>query len=369
LGEEPDGRPVAELWFGAHPDDPAAVPSHCTTLDALIAADPDATLGSSVVAEFGPRLPFLLKVLAAQSPLSLQVHPTRVQAEAGYAREDERGVPRGTAQRNYRDRNHKPELLLALTPFDALCGFRPVPATLRLIDAMGVTRLAPVRELLAGPDGLRAAFTALLRNDEPETLVKEVSQAAERLVDHPEWDLAARVVRRSATAFPGDPGVLLTLLLNAVRLAPGEATYLSAGSVHSYLGGTGIEIMANSDNVLRCGLTAKHVDVDEVLAVTDFTELAQPRWQPSRAGPGRWRFQPPVSDFALTRVELAGRCELGADPGPRVVLCTEGTLAVHAADLALHVSPGRAVFVAAGEAASVTGSGLAAIAAVGRPSG
>lgn len=370
LGEPPDGRPVAELWFGDHPDDPAKVPSFDTTLDVLIAAEPDAALGPAVVAEFGPRLPFLLKVLAANTPVSLQVHPDRVQAEAGYAREAERGVLRDAPQRNYRDRNHKPELLCALTPVDALCGFRPVPDTLRLIDALGVPGLAPVRDLLAGPDGLRAALAALLTMAQPAALARAVAAAAAGLVEHPEWAPATRAVALAAAGFPGDVGVVVSLLLNAVRLAPGEAVYVGAGTVHSYLSGTAVEIMANSDNVLRCGLTGKHVDVDEVLAITDFTELAEPRWAGTADRPGERQFRPPVADFALTRIELAGRHELGADAGPRIVLCTEGNLAAQpAAGPVLAVPPGRAAFLAAGRSASLTGTGVAMIGAAGRACG
>ena len=167
LGTAPTGEPAAELWLGAHPDDPSLVPAHDDTLDRLIAADPFAMLGAANVERFGPQLPFLLKVLAADTALSIQVHPDLAQAKAGFAAEDARGVARDSPQRNYKDANHKPELLCALTPFDALCGFRPVAQTVRLFDALGVEALAPYREMLAGPDGLRAAFTTLLDLDDP----------------------------------------------------------------------------------------------------------------------------------------------------------------------------------------------------------
>jgi mannose-6-phosphate isomerase len=348
LGREPDGHPLAELWFGAHPDDPARVPDLDTTLDRLIAGDPVAALGADVVARFGPQLPFLLKLLAADKPLSIQVHPTRAQAEAGFADEDARGIARDAPDRNYRDRNHKPELLCALTEFEALCGFRPVVDTLRLLDAFDLPELEPVRELLAGPDPLRAAFSYLLRLPEPGPLVTAVVARAGAIADA-EWSGAAGAVRRAADAFPGDIGVVLSLLLNHVRLRRGEAIYLGAGNVHAYLHGLGVEIMANSDNVLRCGLTSKHVDVDELLAITDFTELADPRWPAEQVGPAWWQFGVPVDDFALERIDLDGH-DGSVDSNseqPRIALCVSGEVGIHSfSGDAVGLRPGQAAFVA-----------------------
>jgi mannose-6-phosphate isomerase len=350
LGIEPDGRPAAELWFGAHPDDPCALPEHGGTLNAFIESDAVAALGPAVLARFGPRLPFLLKVLAAGKALSIQVHPDLDQARAGYAREDAAGIARAAANRNYRDANHKPELLCALTRFDALCGFRPVADTLTLLDRLAVPELAFVAERLRGPDPLRSAFTAVLTHPDPAPVVDAVARRAVGAEDGP-----LHPVRIAAEDFPGDVGAVLALLLNDVRLEPGEAIYLGAGNVHAYLRGTGVEIMANSDNVLRCGLTPKHVDVDELLRVTDFSELAAPRLEPVGG-----RFDVPVPDFALTRLELEEPTGLH-DPGPSIVLCTEGKVAVGGVQLA----PGRAAFVPAGEPTSVSGAGVAFVATVG----
>ena len=351
LGVEPDGRPAAELWFGAHPDDPSNVPVHGAALDALIAADPTAALGPEVVEEFGPRLPFLLKILAADKALSIQVHPNRQQAEDGFAAEDAGGIERSAPERNYRDTNHKPELLCALTPFDALCGFRPVPATLELLEELDLPALGFVAELLRGHDPLRAAFTALLRHPDPAPLVEAVARRVAGAEDG-----ALHAVRLAAEDFPGDAGVLVALLLNPVRLAPGEAIYLGAGNVHAYLRGTGVEIMANSDNVLRCGLTTKHVDVDELLKITDFTELVDPRWPPV-AG----IFDVPVPDFRLTRLEIDEPTGLH-DPGPTIVLCTSGDVTV----AGLGLEPGHAAFVPAAIPTTVAGAGVAFVAGVGR---
>jgi mannose-6-phosphate isomerase len=355
LGRPEHGEPIAELWFGAHPDDPAVVPAHGTTLDALIEQNPTGLLGRAVAQRFG-RLPFLLKVIAADKALSIQVHPTIAQAQAGFAREDAAGIARDAPNRNYRDANHKPELLCALTPFDALCGFRPADDTVALLDALDLPSLTRVRELLAGPDGLRAAFTYLLTLDDPTPLVDDVlRRAAEIPADDAQLGESLRAAYLAGTDFPGDVGVVLSLLLNPVRLEPGEAIYLGAGKVHAYLRGTGVEIMANSDNVLRCGLTPKHIDVPELLNVTDFSELAEPRWPAVDGG-----FEVPVPDFRLTRLEVDGSTGT-ADPGPRIVLSTSGQLRV--GDVT--VEPGHAAFVPAGEPATISGTGQAFVAGVG----
>jgi mannose-6-phosphate isomerase len=345
-----DGEPLAELWFGAHPQGPSPVPAHDASLDELIGADPEGMLGRACVDRFGPRLPYLLKVLAAEQALSIQVHPTPEQAGAGYARENAAGIAVDAPNRNYRDENHKPELLCALTAFDALCGFRPVAETLALLDELAVPELGFVREQLQGADPLRSAFTALLTHDDPVPIVDALTRRAADADDGP-----LRAVRLAAANAPGDVGVALTLLLNDVRLEPGGAIYLGAGNVHAYLRGMGVEIMANSDKVLRCGLTGKHVDVPEVLAITDFVPLEEPRW-PSLGG----RFEVPVPDFALTRLEVDEPTGLH-DDGPCIVLCASGDARVGE----VAVSAGRAAFVPAGVQTTISGAGLIFVASVG----
>lgn len=356
LGLALDGRPAAELWLGAHPDDPSTVPELGMTLDKLIAANPVGALGVEVVDRFGPRLPFLLKVLAADRPLSIQVHPTLEQARDGFAREA--GLAANDPHRNYRDANHKPELLCALTPFEALCGFRPIAATQELIDALGVAQLMPIAEWLSLPDGLRRVFTALLRDADPQSLSYAVADAARHLPA--QFADAARAVELASADFPGDIGVVVSLLLNYVELQPGEAIYLGAGNVHAYLRGTGVEIMANSDNVLRCGLTPKHIDVDELLRITDFAELADPRW-PAQARGNNTRFVTPAPDFGLARLEVTG----GAQPLYRgmaqVVLCTSGSASVVSDGVTVALTPGQAAFVAAHAIAEVESASAATV--------
>jgi mannose-6-phosphate isomerase len=305
-------------------------------------------LGARVVAEFGPRLPFLLKVLAAETALSIQVHPNLAQARAGFADEDARGVPHDAPQRNYKDPNHKPELLCALTEFDTLCGFRAIEATLALLDALGGAELAPYRDMLAR-DGLRAAFSALLSSGEQAPLVSAVVAALPRLAGT-DWAPLGEALARVARDFPGDIGVVVALLLNFVRLNPGEAIFLAAGTVHAYLHGVGVEVLANSDNVLRCGLTPKHVDVPELLRITDFTPLAEPRC-PATNG----TFDVPVPDFALSLIDGTATVE---DRGPSIILPVDAPAGVQVGDTTVELTRGHAAFVAACDAAfAVRGSG------------
>jgi mannose-6-phosphate isomerase len=354
LGREPGDQPVAELWFGAHADSPSG--TSLGPLDEMIAADPVEALGAEVAARFGGRLPFLLKILAADHALSIQVHPTLEQAQAGYADEQRRGVAMDAPGRNYRDRNHKPELLCALTDFDALCGFRPAAQTLELLSALAVPELAPVQAALRGASPLRTAFAMLLDWPEPDraALISAVTAGCRRLLDSA-WSLAAQATLLAAADFPGDIGAVVALLLNAVRLRPGEAIFLAAGNIHAYLRGMGVEIMANSDNVLRCGLTPKHVDVGEVLRVADFSALAEPRAISIRSATGESLFVTPAPDFALSmldRVE-SGRAVEVIEAGPQILLCTGGSVQVGG----LSLGAGQAVFVRAGCPAVVEGIG------------
>jgi mannose-6-phosphate isomerase len=326
VGLEPDGRPAAELWFGTHPGDPSRALG--TTLD-------------HVLAEAGePHLPFLLKILAAEQALSIQVHPTRAQAEAGFDREEAAGIPIDARERNYVDRNHKPELLCALTPFEGLCGFRPVAETLALLDDIGAHELDFVADLLRGPAGLRAAFTAVLTHADPGAIIAAVRSRAT-----PDGPLRPQYL--IAEHFPDDIGLVVSLLLNHVRLEPGQAFYLAAGNVHCYLRGMGVEVMAASDNVLRCGVTSKHIDVPELIAIADFTELSDPIW-PEREG----RYVVTVPDFVLAPVQVADEVEL-PPAGPRIVLATDGRVRVDDVELA----PGRAAFVRPQRAARLAGTG------------
>ncbi|WP_445527292.1 mannose-6-phosphate isomerase, class I [Streptomyces cyslabdanicus] len=352
LGVEPSGEPQAELWMGAHPGAPSRTPRG--TLAEVIEAGPEEELGARTVAKFGPRLPFLLKILAAGAPLSLQVHPDLEQAKEGYADEERRGVPVDAPYRNYKDANHKPELVCALTEFDGLCGFRAPNRAADLLDALGVDSLKPYIDVLrAGPEeaALREVLTALLTADREEMAgtVAEAAAACARLGgDHAPYAGIAR-------HYPGDPGVLAAMLLNHFRLKPGEAVFLGAGIPHAYLDGLGVEIMANSDNVLRCGLTPKHVDVPELLRIVRF-EARDPGVLRPEAGPdGEEVYDTPVDEFRLSRyvlTENATARDLTLDT-PQILLCTAGSVRAGEQELA----PGQSVFVPAGEKTDVSGTG------------
>ncbi len=367
LGVEPSGEPQAELWLGAHLAAPAVVDGDGTLAD-VVAADPQRSLGPEVARAYGGRLPFLLKVLAAAEPLSLQAHPSVAQAAEGFAREEAAGVPADDPRRVYRDENHKPELICALTPFSALCGFRDPRLSAALLEGLDVPELAPVVEMLsAGAEGLRDAVTHLLGRADA-SVVAEVAAACARPGGDARFAAERRSAVRLAEHYPGDAGVVVALLLNLVELAPGEAIELPAGNLHSYLEGVGVEIMASSDNVLRGGLTPKHVDVDELLAVLDTTPMEVARLRPRLVTPGVEVWDSAAAEFRLTRLSPAG-VELEIEPhGPEIVLVTEGSLTVDDNEDRIDLARGQSVFVAGSTLSyRVTGDGVAYRATVGGP--
>ncbi len=356
LGEPtPSTAPQAELWIGAHPGDPSGLAGRGTLLDA-IGDDPAGTLGPDVAREFDGAFPFLLKLLAADSPLSLQAHPTMDQARAGFDAEDAAGVPLDAPFRNYKDRSHKPELVCALTPFEALCGFRPTDSTVRLLDELGVPEFGDVRSALVerpGEPGLREVVTALLEADRAAVAptVDAVAAACRRRAAgtpatefDPEFAMAARL----ADHYPGDPGVLIALLMNRIDLQPGEALFLPAGNMHAYLSGFGVEIMASSDNVLRGGLTTKHVDVAELTSVVSFAP-DEPMLIPAvPVAPGEVAFRTPAPEFALSRVQIDPVGRVLEHSGPQILLVVDGALTLtDAQGRELAIGPGRSVFLPA----------------------
>jgi len=362
----PSAHPEAELWFGAHPADPAYVTlAEGTTKSLLdvVAADPERELGAAA-GQFGDKLPFLLKILAAEEPLSLQAHPSAEQARAGFAKENRDGVPLDSPMRNYRDDNHKPELVVALDRFEALAGFREPLRTVELFRALAVPALEPYADMLASqPDsqGLRALFTTwiTLPHQVLDTLLPAVLDGCVRYLSAPDasapgarpFIAEARTALELAENYPGDAGVLAALLLNRLTLQPGQALFLDAGNLHAYLRGVGVELMANSDNVLRGGLTPKHVDVPELLRVLDFEPLDLPIVLPEPAGDGSVRYHTPAPEFALRRFDLiegAGQVPL-TDAGPGIVLCTSGTARLLDGATELLVPRGSAAWISAAD--------------------
>ncbi|MFC7221409.1 mannose-6-phosphate isomerase, class I [Streptomyces polyrhachis] len=373
LGTEPTGQPQAELWLGAHPGDPSRIDRGAgpVPLTEVIAGDPRAELGEAE--RFGERLPFLLKVLAAAAPLSLQVHPDLTQARHGHAAEEERGIPLDAPERNYKDAHHKPELISALTPFEGLCGFRPAAEAADLLEGLGLPDLLPYVDLLrAKPqdEALREVLTAVLSapREEIAATVRHAARAMTCLSEQggpyaTEYAAYAAVARD----YPGDPGVLAAMLLNPVHLEPGEAMYLGVGVPHAYLSGTGVEIMAASDNVLRCGLTPKHVDVPELLRVVRFEPTAPAVLRP---GPDS-AYDTPVDDFRLYRHDLDDGplhlCGPQDAPVPQILLCTDGSAELTAADgQHLELRRGESAYLPAAQSpVHVSGSGTLFRASVG----
>lgn len=344
LGEpSPSPGPQAELWIGAHPGAPSEVRLDAggLPLGEWIRSNASDVLGAAVVAEFGTELPFLLKVLAAERPLSLQAHPSAEQARGGFERENRAGIPETAPHRSYRDPNAKPELICALTPFAAMCGFRPLEEIVAQVDELRARGLAALLGRLRferEPDHLRTFFEALMALDarQAAVVVEEAVAAAESGYGAPEvrgW------LRKLAAAYPGDRGVVAPLFLNLLELRPGEALYLPAGQLHGYLYGTAVEIMANSDNVLRGGLTEKHVDVPELLATLRFEPRLPEVLTPRRRDAAESSYATPAREFELSVIEL--RPGQPFDSGTRdrveILFCSEGSVAIEG-----NVAPGAA---------------------------
>ncbi len=362
LGRPATGEPWAELWLGAHPDAPAEVGARAEPLDRLIAADPVAALGPAVASRYG-RLPFLLKVLAAAEPLSLQAHPSAAHAEAGFEREESMGIPRDAPQRMFRDRSPKPELICALSPFEALCGFRDPQRTAALLDTLDSPGLGPLRYRLAARSGsqMRDLLEWLLGLDRSETaeLAESATEVCGASDADDEWSGLRAAVAALGTRHRGDAAVVAALLLNHVVLAPGEALFLDAGCLHAHLGGTAVELMADSDNVVRAGLTSKHVDAATLIEIVDGAPGPAPIQHPEPVD-GVVTYRAAASEFSLRRLEVEGSLTVTA--GPAVLLCTDGCVEANGATL----DRGTAAWSGAGEPSVVLeGRGTVFCATVG----
>ncbi|WP_436492087.1 mannose-6-phosphate isomerase, class I [Actinokineospora sp. HUAS TT18] len=351
----PAPHPEAELWMGAHPGDPSHLAGSDESLIKHIEADPEAELGADNAARWGNRLPFLLKILAVEEPLSLQAHPSAEQAAEGYQREETLGIARDAGERNYPDPTAKPELICALTDFYALAGFRDPHRTVQLLDAVRTPALSPYIDLLADQpdsDGLRALFTTwiTLPQTSLEALLPDLLDACvAHIKDRGEFLPECRTVLELGERYPGDAGVLAALLLNLLVLKPGEAIYLPAGNLHAYLHGTGVEILANSDNILRGGLTPKHVDVPELLRVLDFGCGDMPVTSGDADG-RRFVYRTPAPEFELSRVEWAeGDTAPVPLPSarPQILVCTAGSVTVAGTSAKVEVGRGRSIWVSA----------------------
>ena len=351
LSRPASGRPEAELWMGAHPTAPsvARVGARRVALDRLIDEHPAETLGRAALDGHDATLPFLFKVLALGKPVSVQAHPTRARAVRGFEAEQRAGIPLDAPRRSYRDRGHKPEVMVALEPMVVLSGIRPLPEIEAALTVAGAGELAALAAPAAGQDAA-GAVRRLLR----ATLTLDGAAGARlhrRLVDGAARDTAAgALLAELAKHYPGDPTVIAALLLNLVELEPGEALYTPPGRLHAFVSGAGIELMANSDNVLRAGLTSKHVDADELLAASDLRPAAPARIVPRPAGRAERVYPVPAEEFRLSVVDL----EVGGSftpQGPEILLLLGDGAHLRWLGGTLTVRRGDAVFVPASVAA------------------
>ena len=345
-GVKPSGAPEAELWLGTHPGSP-------TRIVGSQVGEPQ-TIAELLGARGEQPLPYLLKILAAAHPLSIQAHPSPEQAREGFARENAAGIPLDAANRNYRDDAHKPELIVALSPrFDALCGFRPIEKTLKQLELVALANDATegtsvaIRSFMAqlksqGDAAIEWALNWVLGSGEAGDLVAEVARGGVLLDDE--------LLTELAEDYPGDPGIVIAMLLNHVSLHRGQALYLPAGNMHAYIRGLGMELMAASDNVLRGGLTAKHVDVDELLSVVIPTVLPIPLLEPLTPTPGLELFRPDVPDFELARVTGDIDSSYSLDlTRPAIAVCTEGSMTLHGGTSNITLNRGEICLILAEE--------------------
>ncbi len=355
----PGNEPLAEIWMGAHPRAPSLIRAgdRLLRLDDFIQEAPEACLGARVATRFGDSLPFLLKALSAAGPLSIQAHPAKRKAESGYEHENLASIPLDAPERNYRDRNQKAEMVVALTRFEGLFGFRPIAeiiANVRLLMPAGSERLIGRLEKNPGRVELSVLFYSVIASDQAtkDGILARTDPIIEGLLKGGGLDevetAAFRLTRRLREAFPGDIGALAPLVLNHVILEPGESLYVAPGELHAYMLGESLELMANSDNVIRGALTKKHVDVPELVSVLTFdSDKAVPFMAKEMLA--HEEFYPLLSpDFRLSRITLDGSDKVVKAPtGPELLLCARGRMSLEGDGGRLEVESGGAAFACA----------------------
>ncbi|MBE8595013.1 mannose-6-phosphate isomerase [Xenorhabdus sp. BG5] len=358
--ENADNQPMAELWMGAHPKCSSLVTDPQTgetiALNTLINKEPEKYLGEKVAKQF-QRLPFLFKVLCAAQPLSIQVHPDKTSAEIGFAKENAQGIPLDSAQRNYKDDNHKPELVYALTPFKAINAFRPLSEIAQLLDYVSAAH-PDIQTFLQQPteQNLAFLFSQLLNmQGEQKHLAMAVLKSALNCHQGEPWD----TIKKMTSFYPDDNGLFAPLLLNVVELEPGQAMFLYARTPHAYLDGVALEVMANSDNVLRAGLTSKHIDVPELMANLDFipkaadTLLTIPRPEKDALN-----YPVPVNDFCFSVYSVSEQPISLENDSASVLFCVEGQAVISTDKQQLKLLSGESIFLPAIEkAVTVYGKG------------
>lgn len=363
----PSDKPQAELWMGAHSKAPSRVNlnGQWLSLETAIDDNPAGILGQTTAARFANKLPYLFKVLAAAKPLSIQAHPNLVQAKKGFKRENDDGIPLDAPRRNYKDNNHKPEILCALKPFQALCGFRKIEEILLNMDHWCRLEMAAEiknLEINSTSAGLQEFFEVLMTmdSDRKNRVIREVLHSAHR---RPKEDPLRKAILSLYQEYPSDIGVLAPLYLNLVQLNPGEAMYLPAGQLHAYIEGLGMELMANSDNVLRGGLTPKHVDVPELLKTLTFEGQDVEKLSPEKVRTGELAYTTPAREFVLSIISVKADLPFlsGTNRSVEILLCTDGDLVIKnsGSGETLTLARGMSVMIAAAlEKYSVEGEGI-----------
>ena len=358
----PQQLPMAELWMGAHPKSSSKIEDasgQVVSLRDVIDGNQSALLGDAVAKRFG-ELPFLFKVLCAAQPLSIQVHPNKRNSEIGFAKENAAGIPMDAAERNYKDPNHKPELVFALTPFLAMNAFREFSEIVSLLQPVAGAHTA-IAHFLEQPNAARLSqlFAALLsmQGEEKSRALAILKAALETQQGEP-W----QTIRLIAEFYPDDSGLFSPLLLNVVKLNPGEAMFLFAETPHAYLQGVALEVMANSDNVLRAGLTPKYIDIPELVANVKFE--AKPANQllttPVKHG-AELDFPIPVDDFAFSLHDLSAQETAIDQQSAAILFCVEGEAILRKGEQRLVLKPGESAFISAEESpVSVSGVGRVA---------
>lgn len=360
----PQQLPMAELWMGAHPKSSSQVADasgKAVSLRDVIDNDKATLLGDAVAQRFG-ELPFLFKVLCAAQPLSIQVHPNKHNSEIGFAKENAAGIPMDAAERNYKDPNHKPELVFALTPFLAMNAFREFSEIVSLLQPVSGAHPA-IAHFLEKPDAERLSqlFAALLnmQGEEKSRALAILKSALDTQQGEP-WE----TIRLIAGFYPDDSGLFSPLLLNVVKLNPGDAMFLFAETPHAYLQGVALEVMANSDNVLRAGLTPKYIDIPELVANVKFEAKPANRLltTPQKNGP-ELDFPIPVDDFAFSLHDLSAQSVAIEQSSAAILFCVEGEALLQKGEQRLTLKPGESAFISAAES-PITASGVGRLARV-----
>jgi len=363
LNVEADGNPKAELWMGAHPKAPSNLfyNGKKTTLLNIIEYIPDKTLGPEISNRYNSQLPFLFKILSSARPLSIQSHPDLNQAKIGFRKENELEIPITAYNRNYKDSNHKPELMCALTSFEAMCGFQPIENIADRMNHLNLTDLVPITEKFISIQTERAFkqmfffIMSMSKNEKKDMVAKVVNTVRKTKPRSKDEALIFNWIEKLSQIYPGDIGVISPLYLNVVKLQPGQALYLEPGTLHAYLQGSGIELMANSDNVLRGGLTSKNVDVVELMKVLKFEHKKTKIILPHKISESESVYETSASEFQLSAINLKNEFCVENVKGPEIILCTEGEAIINDTQL----KKGESVFISFSEKKyKIKGSGI-----------